>query len=97
MLFIQTTSIIDGWAGLVPLHLLLVLSSHSHKRHSCYSRIASMDGFQWLTPVILATQGGRDQEDPRFQASQVNSLHNLVRSLSKKRASGVGQAVRAPA
>jgi hypothetical protein len=35
-------------------------------------------GYQWLTPVILATQGGRDQEDCGSKPACANSSQDLI-------------------
>jgi hypothetical protein len=52
-------------------------------------------GHRWLTPVILATSGGRDQEDRSLKPAQANSPQDPIwkKNLHKKRAGGVAQDV----
>jgi hypothetical protein len=50
-------------------------------------------GAKWLTPVILATQGGRDQEDHGLKPARANGSVRpyLRKTFYKNRAGGVAQ------
>jgi hypothetical protein len=88
----QTMVSPNVWAPKAQSSSYMLLSITPYKGKTLGNRKEQIAGHQWLTLVILATQGGRDQEDHGWKPAWANSSRPyLEKTVHKNRAGGVAQ------